>query len=73
MSNLLVIEKGIAIPERQTGGKYVDLVRRMEVGDSFAMVNRKAAGGLYSVAHKLNYKLAIRNMPDGTARIWRLS
>jgi len=70
----IVIEKGIPLPTRlicrERGGKWVDLLRRMEIGDSF-LVPMVAVSSINSVSKRIGMKLRYQKQPDGiNMRCW---
>ena len=72
------IEKGIPIPPKKhlyTKGLRSDLeiINRMEVGDSFEVNERKSAAKIQSwINRETQFKLATRKMENGKIRIWRI-
>jgi DNA-directed RNA polymerase specialized sigma24 family protein len=69
----LKIEKGVDLLPSGTrkNSKFRDFMAKLEPGDSFvasADVGKKAAGA----AKSLKFKIAVRKLDDGRARIWRL-
>jgi hypothetical protein len=71
MKDILIIEKGIDIPPR--GGKWINLLRSMEIGDSILITDEKVlASTLYITANRIGIKLTTRQMPDGL-RVWRVA
>ena len=70
------IEKNIPMPEkRSSSGKYKDVLRQMEIGDSVsASFNEQA--GLRQAAKVLGFRIAARKENKGKFpskfRIWRI-
>lgn len=71
----LVIEKGVPLPERcSKGGPGIsNTIRSMAVGDSFAAPPTMRHQALHSIARHVGAKVAIRNMPGGVRRVWRIA
>jgi hypothetical protein len=70
----LQIRKGVPIPEAQRGpkgGRYKDLLDRMQPGDS-VVLSSKAAHSMVAAAKKLGVKIANRKLGDGKNGIWKL-
>jgi len=72
--NRVELERGVAIPPRQTRGPVYPW-KRMEVGDSFWVAN--TSGGLCAAGHRVTGHLYTQRRmpgPDGTEglRIWRV-
>lgn len=73
MKAMVNVDKGIPMPEFSGAGKYPWKV--MEVGDSFLMISKTAARAgsaiVYANTAYAPRHFTKRNMPDGTARVWR--
>lgn len=70
----LQIRKGVPMPEAQRGpkgGRYKDLLDRMQPGDS-VVLSSKAAHSMVAAAKKLGVKVANRRLGDGKNGIWKL-
>jgi len=70
----IVVEKGIPLPTRlvcrERGGKWVDLLRRMEIGDS-VVLSLPDYTSVHSVGRRLGFKVVSQKQPDGfTNRVW---
>ena len=75
--NEIIIEKGIPLPPiRPVGnryGRWVDIVRQMEIGDS-VVLPRKVLGSIYAACRRHGWKVRIQTQPDGaTLRLWRVA
>lgn len=72
------VDKDIPIPPaysgRKSGRKNIELLRKMDVGDSIffpGMTTTVAYNKVFSSAKRLGIKLTSRSVDDG-ARIWRI-
>jgi hypothetical protein len=73
-TNEIKIEKGIPLPTRLTcrhrGGKWVDLLRSLEIGDSF-VVPILVLSSLNATSNRIGMKLRYQKQPDGiNCRAW---
>ena len=73
-TNEIKIEKGIPFPTRlvcrHRGGKWVDLLRRMEIGDS-VLIPIGVVSSINSISKKIGMKLRYQKQPDGIHnRVW---
>ncbi len=75
MSDKIKIERGIPMPTpRGEGGKWLSLLSKMNVGDSFFVAGEATAvlsGKVSRARIKLGIKLAYRKENDGV-RVWRV-
>ena len=72
MTDKLKIEKNIPLP--QYNGKHVDLIQKMEVGDSVLCEDLRTAKSLYQVMKRKGWKSSLRKVCDqeyGLYRVWR--
>jgi hypothetical protein len=73
-TNEIKIEKGIPLPPRlvcrQRGGKWVDLLRRMEIGDSIVLTIPEYSS-FHINSRRLGWKVRSQKQPDGIHnRVW---
>jgi hypothetical protein len=73
-TNEIKIEKGIPFPTRlgckHRGGKWVDLLRRMEIGDS-VLLPIVVISSVNSLSKRIGMKMRYQKQPDGiTMRCW---
>jgi hypothetical protein len=83
--DLIPVEKGIPLPPRRVGrvsnpgkGRGAEVVYpwdKMEVGDSFRTHPRHTRSAIQSAAYgfgcRLGRDFSLREMDDGTIRVWR--
>lgn len=65
------IESGIAMPKREPSGRWVDLYRRMKIGDS-VLVEKPGVMGLTMAATRNGGKARTKKISENLFRIWRL-
>lgn len=75
------VDSNIPLPgPRKTSyhGRRAKQLRQLQVGDSFAIDRndfrtlQSARQSYYTPARRLGIKIAIRQMPDGDLRLWRV-
>ena len=71
MSNQMIIEKGIPIPDRRRDGGITGTLRKMSVGDSFLIPAEMNRASAHIAATKLGITITTRKQSDGTVRVWR--
>lgn len=67
----VVIEKGIPIPKRGNGSRWVDALKIMGVGDSFTVANANELANALAAGRRLGVKTISRKY-NGEIRIWRV-
>ena len=70
--DVIKIEKGIPIPERTGRGRWVDILNKMEPGDSF-LATEKEATAFQKAARKAGYRAVIEVKDKGAVkpvRVW---
>jgi len=73
------IDKKIPCPPRAIHGIWKDVMRSMEVGDSFFVPEadfpgtgaRGTASGIFTASKKMGFRMATRSV-EGGLRVWRL-
>lgn len=73
MNKPFVIEKGIPLPNKNDPGYLAELIRGMEIGDSFSMPKGKQTANAFTAAKFAGVRLTSRTMPDKTIRVWRVA
>lgn len=70
----LTIESGIAMPPSKTGqgGYLVAAAIAMNVGDSVLIGSKGQASNLSMALKRMKRKGAVRMLPDGSIRVWRV-
>lgn len=67
------IEKNVPIPSKEKGsraGKWLNIVRTMESGDSFLVKTEGQAASVRIACKSLNRRAIQRKEGDGAIRIW---
>lgn len=70
----LKIESGIAMPPSKTGqgGYLVTAAMAMNIGDSVLVGSKGQASNLSMTLKRMQRKGAVRMLPDGSIRVWRV-
>jgi len=63
------IEKGIP-NDKPMHGQKSSIVRDMDIGDSFAIINEEECKTFRTLFYRLNRKCSIQKQKDGTFRLW---
>jgi hypothetical protein len=72
-NGLPVIEKGIPIPPRYSGGRsWYKVLAGMESGDSFAVEEENLRVAILGVAKRNGIRVVSRKVPEKGWRIWRI-
>lgn len=70
----LKIESGIAMPQAKTGqsGYLINTAMAMNIGDSVLVGHKGQASNLAMTLKRIKRKGAVRLLPDGSIRVWRV-
>ncbi len=76
-TNEIKIEKGVPLPPKKpTGnrrGRWVDVVRNMEIGDSVLLPGH-AMTSIYAACKRNGWKVLVQVQPDNpNLRLWRVA
>jgi hypothetical protein len=65
------IESGIPIPKSVHHGKWIDTVRKMNIGDS-VVVPKGHHMVMYAAVRNAGFKPVTRHEGEGSVRIWKM-
>jgi hypothetical protein len=66
------IRQGVPIPSHR-GGKNIELLLQLQVGDCISVADRSEANGLFVAARRMGkIKLLSRTLDDGAITVWRV-
>ncbi len=71
MDDLPQIERGIPIPAKRKNDPIKALLAKLEVGDSLLFPSRSRAESARQSARLLKISTTVREMEDGSWRLWR--
>lgn len=71
------IETGVELPKKNNGRPrkrpaVVTLLHKLKVGDSFVVETMNQYSYVASMAKREGVKLTMRNLEDGTIRVWKV-
>ena len=68
------IEKGVPMtaPSRDRSGRWKDLLRQMEVGDSVQLESQTQATSIRNTAKRMGLLVRYQQQDDGSFRAWRI-
>ena len=68
------IEKGVPMtaPSRDRSGRWKDLLRQMEVGDSVLLESQTQATSIRNTAKRMGMQVRCQQQEDESFRAWRI-
>ena len=68
------IEKGVPMtaPSRDRSGRWKDLLRKMEVGDSVLLESQTQATSIRNTAKRMGMQVRCQQQDDESFRAWRI-
>ena len=68
------IEKGVPMtaPSRDRSGRWKDLLRKMEVGDSVLLESQTQATSIRNTAKRMGMQVRCQQQEDESFRAWRI-